>query len=757
MKIPKHCFQKLSVLLFTTIGFYTSSSNAQIVPDATLPNNSSVTTLDNTKLIEGGTQTGNNLFHSFDQFSTPTNQTAYFNNLANIQNIITRITGKSISNIDGIIRANGTANLFLINPNGIIFGENAALDIGGSFLATTASSINFNDGTKFSATQPEISPLLTINIPIGLQFGSTAETIRNQSQTAANNENNFFGNTGGLQVPLGKTLALIGGNLILENGNLTADSGRIELGSVKSDNFVNLNSIDKGWIFGYESVENFGNIQLIRSNTDDSTIGTTVNVSGKNGGGSINLQGNFVELNGNPVRIISSTTNDRDAGDITINASKLVLLNGAQVFVTTYNQGAAGKLTVNASDSVELIGVFNSPDGFTYPSGLSSTTSADGNGGNITINTSRLSVRDGGIVSAPTSGRFEGSLFIQATGKGGNINVNASESVEVIGATSNLSTSTLNSANAGNFTISTKQLIIQDGAELRLNSRSPRLPSSITFVGDRNNLGNAGELKITADSIFLDKQGKLVSETESANGGNINLQLKDLLLLRRNSQISTNAGKAGFDGDGGNININIPNGFIVAAPEENSDITANAFTGNGGRVDINANGIFGIQPRSRDELTELLSPQNPNELNPQKLLTSDITAISQQNPNLNGELNIVAQDVEPTRELVELPETPIDTKVSQVCRFSRGNQSEFVYIRRGGLPSLPGEALRGDSGLDVGWVNGGTRGQGDSVKYQMQNRIVEATGWVKDKNGDIFFVAGKDNLRGNKLNQSGCS
>lgn len=170
--LVKNIFLKTSSLISLGL-LFSYPALTQVIPDTTLQNNSSITTEGNTNIINGGTQAGDNLFHSFEQFSIPTNGTAQFNNSIDIQNIFSRVTGGSISNIDGLIRANGAANLFLINPNGIIFGSNARLDIGGSFIGSTVSSVNFGDGRQSSASQPQATPLLTINVPTGLRIEKT--------------------------------------------------------------------------------------------------------------------------------------------------------------------------------------------------------------------------------------------------------------------------------------------------------------------------------------------------------------------------------------------------------------------------------------------------------------------------------------------------------------------------------------------------------------------------------------------------------
>ncbi|MCJ8280365.1 MAG: filamentous hemagglutinin N-terminal domain-containing protein, partial [Rivularia sp. ALOHA_DT_140] len=157
------------------------------------------------KQIDGGAIRGSNLFHSFKEFNIDSGKSIYFSNPTAIENILTRVTGKNPSSIFGKLGVLGNANLFLLNPNGIIFGKDVSLDISGSFTATTSPSIFFDNNFEFSATNPQAPPLLKVNITPGLQYG------QNQQANILNKAN----------LTVGKDLNLIGKNLDL-TGQLNA-------------------------------------------------------------------------------------------------------------------------------------------------------------------------------------------------------------------------------------------------------------------------------------------------------------------------------------------------------------------------------------------------------------------------------------------------------------------------------------------------------------------------------------------------------
>ncbi len=292
--------------------------SAQVIPDGTTS-----TTVDVDGTINDGDRAGGNLFHSFQEFSVPDGGRAFFNNSLDIINIFSRVTGGNISSINGLLGANGTANLFLINPAGIIFGENARLSIGGSFFGSTADSIVFSDG-EFSALDPDNPPLLTINAPIGLNFRDNPGDLVNQS----------VAEDVGLEVNAGETLALVGGNIDSEGGQITAPGANVWLGGLSAAGTVSI--IDN---FDLSVPDGIARADISFSD------GATVNTAGDNGGG-ITVIGNSITL-----REVSQLFGGieenagfegAEAGDINVNATGAVNLSGESNIQNRLNEGATG-------------------------------------------------------------------------------------------------------------------------------------------------------------------------------------------------------------------------------------------------------------------------------------------------------------------------------------------------------------------------------------------------------------------------------
>lgn len=193
-------------------------------------------------VIVDGAERGRNLFHSYEQFNVGEGRTVFFftENVL-IENILARVTGNDVSEIFGTLSPFGgnAPNLFLMNPNGIVFGENAWLNVAGSFVATTAESIRFPDNLEFSATNPTAHSLLSVNVPIELQFGQQSGPITSE---------------GFLALPTQSSLVRAGSPINIDNGILfllTPDevgipSGRIELAAIANSGTVDLMIEDTG-------------------------------------------------------------------------------------------------------------------------------------------------------------------------------------------------------------------------------------------------------------------------------------------------------------------------------------------------------------------------------------------------------------------------------------------------------------------------------------------------------------------------------
>ncbi|MDF5731612.1 MAG: filamentous hemagglutinin N-terminal domain-containing protein [Rhizonema sp. PD38] len=575
-----------------------SSATAQITPDRTLPNNSSVTINGSVFNITGGTQAGRNLFHSFQQFSVPTGGTASFNNGLDIQNIISRVTGGEVSNIDGIIRALGTANLFFLNPNGIVFGKNASLNVGGSFLATTANAIQFGNQGTFSASVPDNPALLTVN-PSALLYNQivTGASIQNNSQTTVNSS------ATGLQVSEGKSLLLAGGNVNLDGGGLIASGGRVELASLGAPGTIGLNAAgDTGNTL---SLTVPGGVQ--RGNVSLSNQ-SFINVSGEGGGdiainaGNLKISNSFL-FAGIGTGLGNSNTK---AGDINITVDAISLTDSAQIDSFNGGKGDAGDILITARDAISLDN--QSILGSYVLSG------SEGNGGNINITTGSLFASNGGLLSSTITGK----------GKAGNVTIIARDVVSFDGLNSGLFSNVQAGAvgNGGNVNITANSLSLTNGGQLNTSilqafdtlaggqgiggSINLNVANTLTISGTNSaifaNLGSGaigrgGDINIQARNIFVRDGGLLNSSTSgTGNSGNITIIAKDAIAFdgvdsNKNPSTLFNVVNSGGVGNAGNINLTAGSLYLTNGGQIASDSLGK---GDAGNIFITTIGSFSL-------------------------------------------------------------------------------------------------------------------------------------------------------------------
>jgi len=876
--------------------------------------------------IEGGATRGRNLFHSFREFNIEAGDRVYFANPAGIETIFSRVTGENESTLLGTLGVLGEADLFLLNPNGIFFGENARLDIRGSFVATTADALQFGDVGTFSARNPTApSPLLTID-PSAFLFGQVPPGLIEVRSTAPSAQ----GETLGLRVPDGDRLLLLGGDVVNDGGMLTAPGGQIILAAVAGEGRVAFDEVsltlpaeilrgdvvlrdgaiadvtaagggtirlfahtielaNSGLYAGIgEGLGNptrqAGNIELDASDrirlTRTSQIFNNVLAGGTGTSGNIRISAQDLQIlegsqisastfgtgNSGQVRLVAG---DRillagirpdglsssaafsnvgsgavgNGGDVILVAPIIELRDGAQLSASTLGRGNAGRIRLVAGDRLTLSGI--SPTAQFASAALSRVEAgAVGNGGGIRFTAAVIEVRDGAQVSAATlgqgnagtvqmragdrltfagtsaDGRFRSAAFStvgsQARGSGGDLRF-TTPVLEFLDGTG-FSASTFGQGDAGDVRmrvgdrltlagtsadgrfssvgfsrveenavgsggtlfITTQQLELRDGAGLTASTRGrgsagdmrirvgdrltlsgnlpddPEVRSGIFSQVEEGAIGNGGNLNIqaptleisggvlsarsegtgtggnitvTTDILRLLDRAEVSTETFSTDGGNIRLTVGELLTLRTNSLISTAAGTTQSGGDGGDITLDNPNGFITAIPQEDSDIVANAFEGRGGNIRITTQGIFGLE--FRDARTPL----------------SDITASSE--IGVDGEVEIITPNTDPTQGLVALPTDVVNVadQIGQVCPTgpgAAGRLGRFVVTGRGGITTSPLEVLDHPT-IAVDWLE-------DSAAVPATERIsppeaqspvawVEANGWQRSEDGRVHLVA----------------
>jgi filamentous hemagglutinin family protein len=484
------------------IGCLASEARAQslIVPDNTLGNEGSIVeSRPDFDAIKGGATSGTGLFHSFSEFGVGDRATIRFLVTPQIQNIFARVTGSGVSNIQGFLGTRiddaalsaSTASLFLLNPNGIVFGPNAKLDLGGSFLATTASSFKFGDSREFSAVSPQTAPLLTVSAPIGLQFEEKVGAIAIDGAKL-------------LPSTDANSLSLIGGEVGIRNSTLSTISGQLDVGAVGTDAFVGLVPLNIGWRADYDQVRLFRDVTIERSSLfAGATKIETFPVFLAN----LQIQGRRISLGNNSLLRYyyeGAETPNLRSGKIQLNASELVELNDSIIFTSSDGTIPTPGIKINTG----MLKLSN---------GSSVFLGQNGNvAGNIDINASQDILLQGGIKN---ESQIASATYTQ--GDGGDINITA-PSLEIYGG-SRLATLLVEEGKAGDINLNVDRITV---------AGEQRYRSEIFSAHTSKSIGNTGDINILASSVDLIDGGAIsISRFGPGTSGVINLQVKGAIVL----------------------------------------------------------------------------------------------------------------------------------------------------------------------------------------------------------------------------------
>ena len=659
---------------------------AQIASDGSL--STSVEQSGDNFTINDGDRVGNNLFHSFGEFSVPNNGSAAFNNASDVANIFSRVTGGDVSQIDGLIQANGSANLFLINPAGIIFGEGSRLDIGGSFYGGTAEGILFSDGVEFNAN--EATPLLTINAPVGFNLREDAGNIVNRSVAESEPDEFGFVDPIGLAVDEGESITIEANQIQFDLGLLTAPGGSIELRAL-NDIAISGNAIDPA--FNTSSSSGAGAIAINSSAGSISLVDTDLSSSsfGEGNGGQISVfaqQALILE----DTTLTSSADFAGEGGNVSLESATSIVLIDTRIDTGAFDDRRSGDIQITALNNgkIDFVGREDLPaeilaDAFGNGEGLEGNQT----GGDLTVIGGDITVDNYRLVSIVNPA--DDFLNPNTAGNGGDISITGTNIA--IANNSSLETQTFGEGAAGSITVEGERLTL-DNAAIEASNR----PTST----------------VAEDSV----------------GGNINLQLERLLSLRNDSSIEA---RAINNASGGNINID--SRFIVAFPStgDGNDVIASAEAGRGGNIDIGTDSIFNLENR-------LSQPGNS---------TNDIDASSQL--GVDGNVLIDIFSLNQLESIVALSANLVDSEpaVAYSCEAETGT-SGLAIRGKGGIPQAPAAPLRSEN-INVAEATNNSAEVGSrhsnnfAVSVETNNGKIDlAMGAVVRENGTVSLVSSQN-------------
>ncbi|MCK4705523.1 MAG: filamentous hemagglutinin N-terminal domain-containing protein, partial [Gammaproteobacteria bacterium] len=513
-------------LLLSSIGV-SSICYAGVTADTSLPTDSVVTAGPNFD-ITGGTRpgSGTNLFHSFDTFTLTSSETANFNNVGNIPttNILSRVTGGAPSDIYGTIQTTGFtgANLYLINPAGILFGATAQLNVEGSFHATTADYINLGGDGVFYANVAENS-VLSISAPTAFGFlGSNPGSI--EVHTGGIDET--FWPTALLEVPEGETLSLVGGPIDLgtsdfsTSGFLLAPAGTVNIVSVASAGEVTIGT--PGSPISADGFAQLGDINITGGSLVDAK---NIYIRGGNLviDESVLVPGGFAfELSWVGFSPLP------DGGEVNIKVTDNLIMTGTDLEPLTL---AAPGIFVYTGDFFDISPAAKLPDvnidagsvSISGVAGISATRNAPGENGNVTINANDVTIASGGSINL--------------------INTYVGDDPDAPGPSLTINAQTVN--------------VSGDGSA-----------SAYGFEG----ISAQGQVNLT----YLDTQ--YGADVITANSGNITINATDSLSVTGLGQITTDSRIFGSAGD---ITINTGNLLVAGTGDANSAVigSQSAFAG----------------------------------------------------------------------------------------------------------------------------------------------------------------------------------